>query len=286
MAESRTSYGRYLCREGGASTSALECLFVCPATLQNTLSISPDTPVDTTAWTSTLTNSVEEGAATATPTTNEASSTSTQSEPNNDATMKAKPVRAHFPSFDDWRGVVLKQNIQQRPSYRSGPPTDKPANEADTDYYNRSGTTGEYDGYGEDSAYLFDADERLDQMAASRRNSGSYPGRPMSPPSVYNTGRNNVNGDNNNNKEEINASSLDRPSGTPVSSNDITDALATAATITATMPTPPVDMKDMRDQSNYASFDCGATVLASNSEAKGATAILFDTKEQVSITSR
>ncbi|RKP25646.1 UNC-like C-terminal-domain-containing protein, partial [Syncephalis pseudoplumigaleata] len=38
--------------------------------------------------------------------------------------------------------------------------------------------------------------------------------------------------------------------------------------------------KDMRDQSNYASFDCGATVLASNGEAKGATAILFDTKEQ------
>ncbi|KAI8048366.1 UNC-like C-terminal-domain-containing protein [Syncephalis plumigaleata] len=280
LAEPHTSHGRYLCREGGTSPTTLECLFVCPATLRNTSSISLNVPVPTTAWTSTVTSSVETGTATV----NEASSTSTPSEPSNDATVEARLDRAHFPSFDDWREAVLKQNMQQRTSYRTGASPDKAANEPDTDRDNRS-DNADYDGYGEDSAYLFDADERLDKMAASRRNSGNYQARPMPPSSAPNTARNNMNG--NMNKEGKDTPLLDKPSGgIPESSNDMTDALAIATPTTSTtattvvIPTPPVDMKDMRDQSNYASFDCGATVLASNSEAKGATAILFDTKEQ------
>ncbi|KAI9144786.1 UNC-like C-terminal-domain-containing protein [Paraphysoderma sedebokerense] len=44
--------------------------------------------------------------------------------------------------------------------------------------------------------------------------------------------------------------------------------------------TPISDPRDSKDRFNYASFDCAATVMAANTEAKGATAILMESKDQ------
>ncbi|KAI9595312.1 UNC-like C-terminal-domain-containing protein [Syncephalis fuscata] len=300
FARTNMSYGRYVCRDSGGVTQwALECLFNCPA---NTSTIMPPSivaaPIETIASTTMATNTIDTPLptpamiATVTTTTTTmvvetaaattimiASPVVVQSDAAPDIAATATPDRAHFPSFEDWRDAVLKHNLQL-PLAKNNPLPPKEQKDTTNDRHNRLANE-DYDGYGEDSAYLLDADERLDHMAASRRNAGSR----QAHPTVTSVSDQIHNGNNENNEQStsLNTSSIDDASTTtPLQETDATGELviATSTNVGVPVPTPPIDMKDMRDQSNYASFDCGATVLASNSEAKGSTAILFDTKEQ------